>query len=72
MNVLRPAATHENTKLRDCIAPEKVLALCLYRLAPENSYKSIRPNFNVGRSSVLGAVQEVVEDLLRPHLRLHF
>ena len=72
LNVLRPAATHENTKLRDCIAPEKVLALGLYRLAHENSYESIRPNFNVGRSSVLGAVQEVVEDLLRPHLRLHF
>ena len=29
LNVLRLAITHENTKLRDCIAPEKVLALGL-------------------------------------------
>ena len=32
LNVLRPAVTRENTRLRGCIAPEKVLALGLYRL----------------------------------------
>ena len=37
LNVLRPAVTRENTKLPDCIAPEKVLARCFYRLAHENS-----------------------------------
>jgi len=63
LNVLRPAVIRENTRLRDCIAPEKVLALGLYRLAHGNSYKSIGPNFNVGRSTVLEAVQDVVEAL---------
>ena len=36
LNVLRLAVTCENTRLRDCIAPEKVLALGLYRLAHGN------------------------------------
>ena len=56
LNVLQPAITCENIRLHDCIAPEKVLALGLYRLAHGNSYKSIRPVFNVGRSTVLEAV----------------
>ena len=63
LNVLRPAVAHENTKLHDCIAPEKALALSLYRLAYGNSYESIGPNLNLGRSNVLEAVQEVVEAL---------
>ena len=63
LNVLRPAVTREKTRLRDCVAPEKVLALGLYRLAHGNSYESIGPNFNVGRSTVLEAVQDVVEAL---------
>ena len=60
LNVLLPAVTHENTPgntiLRDCIAPETVLALGLYRLAHSNSYGSNGPVFNVGRSTVLEAV----------------
>ena len=40
LNVLRPAVTRENTKLRDYFAPE-VLALGLYRLAHGNSYEGI-------------------------------
>ena len=63
LNVLRPAVTCKNTRLRDYIAPEKVLALGLYRLAHGNSYESIGPSFNVGRSTVLEAVQDVVEAL---------
>ena len=63
LNVLRPTVTRENTRLRDCIAPEKVLTLSLYRLAHGNSYESIGPVFNVGRSTVLEAVQDVVEAL---------
>ena len=60
LSVLRPAVTRENTRLRDCIAPEKILALSLYRLAHGNSYESIGPVFNVGRSTVLEAVPDVV------------
>ena len=63
LNVLRPAVTRENTRLRDCIVPEKVLALGLYRLAHGNSYVSIGPVFNVRRSTVLEAAQDVVEVL---------
>ena len=63
LNVLQPAITRDNTRLRDCITPEKVLALGLYRLAHGNSYESIGPNFNVGRSTVLEVVQDVVEAL---------
>ena len=33
LNVLWPAVTQENTRLCDCIAPEKGLALSLYCLA---------------------------------------
>ena len=40
LNVLRPAVTRENTRLRDCFAPEKILELILYRLAHGNSYES--------------------------------
>lgn len=63
LNVLEPAVTRKNNKLQDCIAPEKVLSLGLYHLAYGNSYKSIGPNFILGRSNVLEAVQEVVEAL---------
>ena len=63
LNILQPAVTRENTRLHDCIAPEKVLALGLYSLARRNSYESIGPNFNVGRSTVLEAIQDVVEAL---------
>ena len=63
LNVLRPAVTRKNTRLRDYIAPEKVLALGLYRQAHGNSSEGIGPNFNVGRSTVLEAVQDIVEGL---------
>lgn len=49
--------------LRDCVTPEKLLALGLYRLAHGNSYIMIGPNFNVGKSTVIEAVQDVVEAL---------
>ncbi|XP_068678594.1 uncharacterized protein [Montipora foliosa] len=44
--------TTETTRLRDCIPLEKVLALGIYRLAHGNSYVSIGPVFNVGKSTV--------------------
>ena len=45
------------------VTPEKLLALGLYRLAHGNSYITIGPNFNVGKSTVIEAVQDVVEAL---------
>ena len=43
--------------------PEKVLALGLFRLAHGNSYISIAPAMNVRKSTVIKAVQDVVESL---------
>lgn len=43
--------------------PEKILALGLYRLGHRNSYVSIGPSFNVGKATVVEAVQDVVEAL---------
>ena len=56
--------TRKNTRLRDCILPEQVLALEIYRLAHGNSYVSIGRVFNVGKSTVIKAVvQDVVPAL---------
>jgi len=46
--------------MRDCVTPEKILALGLYRLAHRNSYVTIGSNFNVGKTTVFEAVQDVV------------
>ena len=63
VGILTPWLTRENTRLRDCIPPEKVLALGIYRLAHGNSYVSIGPVFNVGKSTVIEAIQDVVSAL---------
>ena len=63
LNVLHHSLLRQNTSLRDCIPPEKVLALGLYRLAHGNSYSTIGANFGVGKSMVIEAVQDVTEAL---------
>ena len=63
LNILRPRLTRQNTHLRDCVTLEKLLALGLYHLAHGNSYITIGPNFNVGKSTVIEVVQDVVEAL---------
>jgi len=60
VGILGPWLTGQNTRFRDCISPEKVLALGIYRLAHGNSYVSIGPVFNVGKSTIIEAVQDVV------------
>ena len=45
------------------MTPEKILALGLYCLAHENSYVTIGPNFNVGKTTVIEVVQDVVDAL---------
>jgi len=59
LNMLTPFLLRQNTSLHDCIPPEKVLALGLYRLAHGNSYLTIGANFGVGKSTVIEAVQDV-------------
>ena len=53
LNVLHPFLLRQNTALRDCIPPEKVLALGLYRLAHGNLYLTIGATFGVGKSTVI-------------------
>lgn len=60
VGILGPWLTRQNTRFRDCIPPEKVLALGLYRLAHGHPYRFIGPVFNVGKSTVIEAVQDVV------------
>jgi len=50
----------QNSRFRSCLTPAKVLAIGLYRLAHGNSYLTIGPTFNVGKSTVIEAVQDVV------------
>ena len=63
LNLLHPSLLRQKTSLRDCIPPEKVLALGLYRLAHGNSYLTIGANFGVGKSTVIEAVQDFTEAL---------
>ena len=58
-----PHLTRQDIAMHDCIAPEKVLAIGLYRLAHENLYGSIGPAMNAGKSTVVEAVQQVVNAL---------
>ena len=64
LRVLQHRLLRQNTILRNCISPEKVLASGLYRLAHGNSYESIGLALNIGRSTVLECVQDVVEALV--------
>ena len=63
LNVIAPRITRLDTRFRNCVPPEKVLALGLFRLAHGNSYISIAPAINVGKSAVIEAVQDVVESV---------
>lgn len=62
-NTLNARIVRENSKFRDCLPPEKVLALGLYRLAHGNCYSTIAPVFNVGKATVIEAVQDLTVHL---------
>lgn len=62
-HILGPRLARQKSKFRDHLPPQKVLALGLYRLAHGNSYSSIAPVFNVGKLTVIEAVQDVVNGL---------
>ena len=63
LHILGQRLERRNTRFRNCLPPAKVLALGLYRLAHGNSYSSIGPVFNVGKSTVIEGVQDVVNGL---------
>ena len=64
LNELRPQLTRQDTRIRKCISPEKILAIGLHRLGHGSSCVAIGPSFNVGISTVLEAVEDVVDALL--------
>ena len=63
LNTLNHRLVRQQSRFRDPLPPEKILALGLYRLGHGNSYVSIGPSFNVGKATVIEAVQDVVEAL---------
>ena len=63
LNMLGHRLVRQQSRFRDPLPPEKILALGLYRLGHGNSYVSIGPSFNVGKATVIEAVQDVVEAL---------
>ena len=65
LNMLNHRLVRQQSRFRDPLPPEKILALWLYCLGHGNSYVSIGPSFNVGKATVIEAVQDVVEALYK-------
>ena len=63
LNNLSPHVARQDTSMRNCILAQKILAIGLYRLAHGNSYVLFAPVFNVGKSTVIEAAQDVVNIL---------
>ena len=63
LNMVNPHVARQDASMRNCIPLEKIMAIGLYRLAHGNLYVSIAPVFNVGKSTVIEAVQDVVNVL---------
>ena len=63
ITILGPKLVRKNSRFRACLPPEKVLAVGLFRLAHGTSYKTIASSFNVGKSTAVEAVQDVVQGL---------
>ena len=63
LTLLRGYVLRENTRFRDCIPPEKVLAIGLYRIAHGGSYDNTALAMNVGKTTVHEAFRDVVNAL---------
>lgn len=63
LTLLRGYVQRENTRFRDCIPPEKVLAIGLYRIAHGGSYDNTALAMNVGKTTVHEAFRDVVNAL---------
>lgn len=63
LNILAPHFKKQDAAMHDCITSEKVLTIGLYRLAYGNSNVSSVPAMNVGKSTVIEAVHDVVNSL---------
>ena len=60
LDILGARIMRHNSRFRSCLSPAKVLTIGQYPLAHGNSYPTIGPSFNIGRSTVIEAVQDVV------------
>ena len=63
LNMLNHRLVRQQSRFRNPLPSERILALGLYRLGHGNAYVSIGPSFNVGKATVIEAVQDVVEAL---------
>jgi len=63
LNVLLPYVQRQNTRLRECITTERVLATALYRLAHGGTYENTGVAMNVGKTTAYEAFWDVVDRL---------
>ncbi|XP_065437947.1 uncharacterized protein LOC135980972 [Chrysemys picta bellii] len=66
-DLLFPALKRQNTRMRAALTVEKRVAIALWKLAMPDSYRSVRNQFGVGKSTVGAAVIQVanaIKDLL--------
>ena len=63
LRLLRGYVQRENTRFRNCIPPEKVLAIGLYRIAHGGSYDNTALAMNIGKTTVHEAFRDVVDAL---------
>ena len=61
--ILRPFFQREDTRFRNCITLEKVLAIGIYRLAHGGSFENAGVAMNVGKSTAIQAFMDVVDGL---------
>ncbi|XP_053896290.1 uncharacterized protein LOC128843456 isoform X1 [Malaclemys terrapin pileata] len=60
-DLLSPALKRQNTKMRAALTVEKRVVIALWKLAMPDSYRSVRNQFGVGKSTVGAAVMQVAK-----------
>ncbi|XP_050817068.1 uncharacterized protein LOC127054830 isoform X2 [Gopherus flavomarginatus] len=68
-DLLSPALKCQNTKMRAALTVEKRVAIALWKLAKPDSYRSVRNQFGVGKSTVGAAVMQVAKAIIKLLLR---
>ena len=63
MRIFHKNITRKPSKFRECLSPEKVLAIGLYRLATGASWQACADVFNVGKTTALEAFEDVLSAL---------
>ena len=63
LGILRPYLQREDTRFRNCVTPEKVLAIGIYRLAHGGSFENAGVAMNVGKTTATEAFMDVMDGL---------